>query len=95
VEYFPASKGDDCPLLVALRAYIVETKGVSATTFGQSATIELSHRTPDRDDSLALLRLVSRHLHHSSAALDPTTAPIEIILACLDDFADKSFSLPF
>jgi len=57
--------------------------------------IPLSPRTPDRDNSLALLQLVSRHLHHSPAALDPTTAPIEIILACLDAFADKSFSLPF
>ena len=38
---------------------------------------------------------MSRNLHHSSAALDPTTAPIEIIQACLDAFADKSFSLPF
>ena len=38
-EYFPASKGDGRPLLVALRAYIAETKGMSAAAFVQSMAI--------------------------------------------------------
>ena len=61
----------------------------------QTAAIELPPRTPGRDDSLALFRIVSRHLIHSSTVLDPTTATIEIIHASLEAMADKSFSIPF